>query len=462
MRAAGALTLIALAVAAPLAAHAEPSTLDRAYLKELAFLKAEKAELERRVAALDGETKSRIADATAQVSALESRLSALRKENGALEDQLRASTEKRPSFDDSAEANDAVQSAREALRAAKLSPPRIGDLAKASPADVEAPLLEVVDLLRAQVEQGSVTTSAPGDFFLANGRGTSGRVVRVGNVARYGVSDEGAGALAESKGRWKLLPDPAAEPARSLAAGTVPEVLAIYVKDASAEDGAGLAAPSEEGSHGLIATLMGLPIFEAEWVLYLLIVLSLISVAIMVERVLFYQRHSIDVDGVRVRLEDHLGRGDYAGAAKLLSEYDSLETNVVLYGLREHHRGPDAVEDLVRGAETRERARYSKYLGFLATVGSNSPFIGLFGTVLGIIRAFQDLSATMANAGGSVMAGISEALIATAVGLLVAIPAVIAYNTFNAKLKAVAGNGELLTRLLLSSLKTGEQPAVGA
>jgi biopolymer transport protein ExbB/TolQ len=87
----------------------------------------------------------------------------------------------------------------------------------------------------------------------------------------------------------------------------------------------------------------------------------------------------------------------------------------------------------------------------------------LFGTVLGIIRAFQELAATMQNAGGSVMGGISEALIATAVGLLVAIPAVIAFNAFSGKVKSVVGNGEMLARILLSNLKTGEQhPAPGA
>ena len=193
---------------------------------------------------------------------------------------------------------------------------------------------------------------------------------------------------------------------------------------------------------GLVGTLVRLPIFEAEWVLWLLIGLSIASVAIMVER----DRNS--------ELNRLLDIGDYAGAAELLARYDSLETNVTLFGLREYRKGPDAVEDLLAGAETRERLRYQARLSFLATVGSNAPFIGLFGTVLGIIRAFKDLSGNMADASGTVMAGISEALIATAVGLLVAIPAVIAYNVFIGKVKDVAANGELLSKTLLSQLKS--------
>lgn len=204
---------------------------------------------------------------------------------------------------------------------------------------------------------------------------------------------------------------------------------------------------------------MGLPIFEAEWVLYLLLILSLLSVAVMVERFIFYMRHKVDSEDIRRQLDEHLSAGNYDAAAKFLAGFDSLETNVALFGLREHARGPDAVEDLLLGAQTRERLRYSKWLSFLATVGSNAPFIGLFGTVLGIIRAFSDLSESMANASGTVMAGISEALIATAIGLLVAIPAVVAFNAFQGVVKRVLGDSELISRTLLSHLKADDGKA---
>lgn len=206
-------------------------------------------------------------------------------------------------------------------------------------------------------------------------------------------------------------------------------------------------------SGGLVGTLVSLPIFEAEWVLWLLIVLSIASVAVMIERWWFFRSHAIDADSVRAELNRLLEAGDYAGAASYLQNFDSLETNVTLFGLRSYDKGPDSVQDLLAGAETRERLRYQRRLSFLATVGSNAPFIGLFGTVLGIIKAFKDLAGNMADASGMVMAGISEALIATAVGLLVAIPAVVAYNLFIGRVKSVAANGELLSRTLLSQLK---------
>ena len=213
-------------------------------------------------------------------------------------------------------------------------------------------------------------------------------------------------------------------------------------------------------NQGLIATLMQLPIFQAEWVLWLLIALSLASVAVMVERVWFYRNHAIDASAVRAELRRLLDEGDLNGAADYLAKFDSLETNTVLFGLRDYARGPDSVEDLLQGAARKERARYEQRLTFLATVASNAPFIGLFGTVLGIIRAFKDLSSNMAEASGAVMGGIAEALIATAVGLLVAIPAVVAFNYLKGRVKGIADDGNLLCATLLASLKAGDASPV--
>ena len=210
---------------------------------------------------------------------------------------------------------------------------------------------------------------------------------------------------------------------------------------------------------GLISTLMALPIFHAEWVLWLLIGLSFASVTVMIERYLFYKRHAIDVNAVRKQLEDYLAQGNLMSAAELLAQYDSLETNTVLFGLRDYARGPDSVEDLLKAAARKERTRYEKRLSFLATIASNAPFIGLFGTVLGIIRAFKDLSDNIAEASAAVMGGIAEALIATAVGLLVAIPAVIAFNLLKSRVKEIADDGNLLAATLLASLKSADVTA---
>ncbi len=203
----------------------------------------------------------------------------------------------------------------------------------------------------------------------------------------------------------------------------------------------------------LVQTLLDLPVFESEWVLWLLLTLSVVSIAVIIERVVFYRRHAVNADAVRGELARSLDKGDFQAAAAVLKRHDSLETNAVLAGLLAYDRGPESVEDLMSGALGRERSRYERRLGFLATLASNAPYIGLFGTVLGFIRSFRDLSTNMAEASGAVMAGIAEALLATAVGLLVAIPAVIAYNVFKSRVKEATTGCEMLARVVLSNLK---------
>ena len=203
----------------------------------------------------------------------------------------------------------------------------------------------------------------------------------------------------------------------------------------------------------LVKTLLGLPVFQSEWVLYLLIALSVISIGVIIERWAFYQRHAVDADALRNALKKALDKGDLEAAATLLRQHDSLETNAVLAGVLAHDKGPESVEDLISGALGREKARYEKRLSILATLASNAPYIGLFGTVLGIIKSFRDLAVNMAEASSSVMSGISEALLATAIGLLVAIPAVIANNVFKGKIKDSVTECEMLARIVLADLK---------
>ncbi len=94
-------------------------------------------------------------------------------------------------------------------------------------------------------------------------------------------------------------------------------------------------------------------------------------------------------------------------------------------------------------------------------MGSNAPFVGLFGTVLGVIKSFAELKGDLSEAGSELWAGIAEALVATGVGLLVAIPAVIAYNAFASVTTAALARKELLARTLMAQLLTDEASQAG-
>ncbi len=212
----------------------------------------------------------------------------------------------------------------------------------------------------------------------------------------------------------------------------------------------------------IVRALLGLPIFRSEWVLYLLLFLSLLSIAVMLERWFFYRRRSIDIETLCHDFQKALDQGNFEKAHEILAKHDVLETRTVLAGLKAYEKGPESVEDLIAGALGRERSVYEKRLGFLATLASNAPYIGLFGTVLGIVRSFRDLASNMTEASSAVMAGIAEALIATAVGLVVAIPAVIAFNVFKARVTQAVTDCQQLARILLAQLKATDSSPQGS
>lgn len=191
----------------------------------------------------------------------------------------------------------------------------------------------------------------------------------------------------------------------------------------------------------------------AEWVLWLLIVLSVISVYIMLERFLFF-RPLIGADAAARRgLLAALGDGDTIRARKLAGASPGVGVKFVAEMLDNRTRGVAAVEATLNAMRSEEKLRLERNLSFLGTLGANAPFIGLFGTVLGIIHAFKDLADAGLKPGGDsstvVMLGISEALVATAVGLLVAIPAVVAYNVFQRRVKRTMGEAEALAQSAL-------------
>jgi biopolymer transport protein ExbB len=200
--------------------------------------------------------------------------------------------------------------------------------------------------------------------------------------------------------------------------------------------------------------------FGAGWVMWLLVVLSVISVAVMLERAWFYYTLKDDLPKLAADFRELLRNDDIEGARKRLEASPSAEAAVVLAGLDEVDRGAKSADEAMMGAVALQRIKLERRLAFLGTLGNNAPFIGLLGTVIGVVEAFEALGrqeAAAAQAQGAmapqeVMAAIAEALVATAIGLFVAIPAVVMFNTFQRHSKAILANTEALTRLLLAHL----------
>lgn len=207
----------------------------------------------------------------------------------------------------------------------------------------------------------------------------------------------------------------------------------------------------------LTQKLLAFTLVGAEWVLWLLIALSVLSVAVMIERGLYYFSLRSNFDAMSDELRKLLLDGKFAQARKRIADERGLEAEVARAGLNEAERGAAAVESAMLGAKARVKLLLERNLAFLGTLGSNAPFIGLFGTVLGIIKAFHDLAGNQAGGIAVVMAGISEALVATAVGLLVAIPAVVGFNFYNRRVRSISSHIDALAQVILSALKSEEE-----
>jgi biopolymer transport protein ExbB/TolQ len=197
--------------------------------------------------------------------------------------------------------------------------------------------------------------------------------------------------------------------------------------------------------------LLAFALLGARWVLWLLVGLSVLSVTVMLERGLYFGQRRMSKrfpELLRLCQDGSLDK------AAQLAEGDAMEAEVVRVAARVAGSGQQAVEKAVASTIDRRRLEYERWLFVLGTLGNNAPFIGLLGTVLGIMSAFADLAAHPAAAAGAstVMAGISEALVATAVGLAVAIPAVMAYNVYQRLLKRVVGRSQSLGNAIAAGL----------
>ncbi len=208
---------------------------------------------------------------------------------------------------------------------------------------------------------------------------------------------------------------------------------------------------------------LSLSLVGAEWVLYLLLLLSVLSIALVIERARFYAGASRGLVEFRASIREAAAKGDLdrahrtasdrAGRAARTPDLETAIVHAMLQHAREAKTAPaEVLTEIAQDAVLRARLGWEKNLAYLATIGSNAPFIGLFGTVLGIIEAFHSLSQQAGGGAQTVTAGISEALVATAVGILVAIPAVVAFNLFQRRVRSAVTEAEALKSFLIGKL----------
>jgi biopolymer transport protein ExbB len=189
-------------------------------------------------------------------------------------------------------------------------------------------------------------------------------------------------------------------------------------------------------------------------VLIVLLVLSVISLGIILERFFVLRRRSNQSAMTLAKVKAALQSHSLEDVESMSKDPETIEGRALGYALKHmKESGSKGLEEAFNSFTLTERPELERYLNFLATVGSNAPYIGLLGTVLGIMKAFNDLAITPEAGQQTVMAGISIALVSTACGLFVAIPAVICYNYFQRKVRSIFQGIDAVKELCLAYAK---------
>jgi biopolymer transport protein ExbB/TolQ len=187
--------------------------------------------------------------------------------------------------------------------------------------------------------------------------------------------------------------------------------------------------------------------------MYVLLFCSVLSLAIILERCFYYRRRSrVKRQGFMARVSKELKSGNVRKVLDICEETDAPFSRVVFAGLYLYGHSEVLISNTMEREVTIETTKLERYTSVVGTIGSTAVYIGLFGTVLGIIRAFHDISTTGSGGINVVINGIAEALVCTAAGLCVAVPAVIAYNWFIRKIDNFITDMELCVSEIMDLL----------
>jgi biopolymer transport protein ExbB len=191
---------------------------------------------------------------------------------------------------------------------------------------------------------------------------------------------------------------------------------------------------------------------RSSFTMMILVACSVIALTFIFERWLFYKHTAIDADRFYIKLRDAFRNDGIEKAITVCNSSLAPLALVVKSGLEESSKNVQAVAEMMDATAIDQRNKLEKNLSVLGTLGNIAPFIGLFGTVIGIIRAFHSLSIS-GSAGPSVIsAGIAEALLTTAAGLVIAVPSVIFYNYYLRRVNTIMSEIEATSKKVLIML----------
>lgn len=396
--------------AAPLPEPQQPS-LEQAYQREFAFLQGQKRDLERRLARFRETREQERSQLQAEIRALENRVVEMRGRADRLDDLL---FESERAVEGARENSDLLGAtftqARFTLEEAMLEGtwnPNSGDKAPGAE-DVGG----LFDAALAYLDRGHRVRRSTGEFFLADGTRVDGDIIHVGNIAAYGLSARGNGALAPAgDGELKIWSTESGDAARALAAGQMPDPLPVFLFESLN------AEVERKAARGVIETVNSGGVIG--WVIFFL---GLLGGVLVLLRVVFLQRAGSATGRVIEAVSGHVRRGDRDTALEALKRHKGATARVVAATIRNLDRDREHVEDIVSESILHENSHLNRFGALILVIAAVSPLLGLLGTVTGMIATFDVITEFGTGDPKLLSGGISIALVTTELGLIVAIP----------------------------------------
>lgn len=203
-----------------------------------------------------------------------------------------------------------------------------------------------------------------------------------------------------------------------------------------------------------MAGISFITLLKNSWAIDLLLVFSIVALAVILERMWSYKQLRIDEKRLLKRVQRALKKGNIEEAVYLCETANNPLADVLKVGIKNRKLPREDIADILDGAIIEAKTFLERRNAVLSTISFIAPLLGLLGTVMGIIRAFHDLAVSGAGGPSVVMAGVAEALVSTAIGIIVAIPAAIFYNYFMNNVKSILTKIETTARKFLAFLNT--------
>lgn len=393
--------------------------LEAAYQKEFAFLEAQLRDLRDRRARFQSDSSRAASEKQAQIDRTEADWINLQGRAERVQDLLLEAERELESVEDARTTLEATFLQADST----LEPYDIEELRSA--AYLNSPDGERISIVLgyalALLGESGKQRETSGAYFLPDGTEVQGRILRLGNIAAYGFSPQGSGALAPAgDGRLKVWGEAAVDTTAALEAGQVPGLLGMFLFESETK-----AIEEKEGK-----TILGV-ISSGGTIAWIIVALGLFAGVLIVLRIFFLRGASASTEKIVGEVGSLVRKGEINGALEACKKFKGSTARVVAAAVRNLERDRDHLEDIISESILHESSHLNRFGAFILVIAAVAPLLGLLGTVTGMITTFDIITEFGTGDPKLLSGGISIALVTTEIGLAVAIPTLLLGNVLS-------------------------------